>query len=150
MPKLCAYSIIAYGINCFANIIFEEILPLFIASPRSNGGMEFTSGQMGALMSILGISALVIQLIFVPRWEKAYGLPNLNLFFLAMAAVTSFITPFLSVLDGPVWLIWASLIVTLMLNIIGWGIAFTAQIVLINDTAPRESLRMPGYKSLLI
>lgn len=137
MPKLCAYSIIAYGINCFANIIFEEILPLFIASPKHEGGMEFSSGQMGAMMSVLGISALVVQLIFVPSWEKKYGLPMLNIVFLGIAAVSSLITPFLSVIQGPTWLIWGCLIVTLMFNIIGWGVAFTAQIVLINDTAPR-------------
>ncbi|KAI9022464.1 major facilitator superfamily domain-containing protein [Hyaloraphidium curvatum] len=140
MPKLCAYAIVAYGINCFANIIFEEILPLFIASPKTEGGMEFTSGQMGVMMSILGVSALVVQLIFVPSWEKKYGLPNLNIWFLGIAAVTSIITPFMSYIEGPVWLIWTCLIVTLGFNIIGWGIAFTAQIVLINDTAPPSRL----------
>src|SRR4051812_10473621 len=96
------------------------------------------------MMSILGISALAVQLTFVPSWEKRFGLPNLNIVFLAIAAVTSLLTPFISYINGPTWLIWTCLIMTLGFNIIGWGIAFTAQIVLINDTAPRT---LPGHES---
>ncbi len=127
LPKLCVYSIFAYGILCFANIMFEEVLPLFVASPRSVGGLGFTVGQMGMMMSILGAIALVVQLYFVEEWERKYGLLQLNIFWLGVALVSTLVTPFLTLIEEPSWLLWTAVLFVFTVNLLGWGIAFTAE-----------------------
>jgi len=127
LPKLCVYSIFAYGILCLANIMFEEVLPLFVASPRELGGLGFSVGQMGMMMSILGAIALVVQLYFVEEWERKYGLLQLNIFWLFIALVSTLVTPFLTFVREPQWLMWTAVLFVFTVNLLGWGIAFTAE-----------------------
>ncbi|KAH6573462.1 hypothetical protein BASA60_006010 [Batrachochytrium salamandrivorans] len=65
--------IASYAIWSFIQVLFEEISALFVATPIASGGLQFTSFDMGIVLSLVGISQVFGQLVVYPIAERWWG-----------------------------------------------------------------------------
>ncbi|CAJ1977972.1 unnamed protein product [Sphenostylis stenocarpa] len=66
-------SIIAYCILSLHDIAYLEVFSLWAVSPRSLGGLSFTTDDVGNVLSISGVALIIYQLTIYPIVEKASG-----------------------------------------------------------------------------
>ncbi|KAI9115249.1 hypothetical protein K1719_013568 [Acacia pycnantha] len=66
-------SIIAYCVFALYNIAYQEVFSLWAVSPRKLGGLNFTTDDVGNVLSVSGFAMLLYQLFVYPVVEKAYG-----------------------------------------------------------------------------
>ncbi|KAK4285256.1 hypothetical protein QN277_001982 [Acacia crassicarpa] len=66
-------SIIAYSVFALYNIAYQEVFSLWAVSPQKLGGLNFTTDDVGNVLSISGFAMLLYQLFVYPVVEKAYG-----------------------------------------------------------------------------
>ncbi|PWA52264.1 zinc induced facilitator 1 [Artemisia annua] len=52
---------------------YSEIFSLWAVSPRSLGGLSYSTGDVGTVLSITGIGLLLFQTSFYPIMEKIFG-----------------------------------------------------------------------------
>lgn len=55
-----------YGLCCMAFIVMDESLPLMLKLDASEGGLSFTSSQIGSLLSCGGIAMLIWSVTLLP------------------------------------------------------------------------------------
>lgn len=72
-PKVC-FSIFCYATWCLITIIYEEVYALYVAEPLKAGGLQFSSFDIGTLLSMSGVIHLISQLIIFPILEAKLGL----------------------------------------------------------------------------
>lgn len=63
----------SYGVLAMAYILFDETIPLFLKLDSSMGGLQFTSSQIGFLLSISGGAMLGFNYYFLPYLITKYG-----------------------------------------------------------------------------
>ncbi|KAI9115417.1 hypothetical protein K1719_013736 [Acacia pycnantha] len=66
-------SVIAYCVFALHNIAYQEVFSLWAVSPLSLGGLNFTTDDVGNVLSISGFVLLLYQLFLFPKVEKACG-----------------------------------------------------------------------------
>ncbi|KAL9298251.1 hypothetical protein ACSQ67_024147 [Phaseolus vulgaris] len=66
-------SIIAYCIFTLHDITYLEVFSLWAVSPQRFGGLNFTSDNVGNVLSISGFALIIYQLTIYPYVEKASG-----------------------------------------------------------------------------
>jgi hypothetical protein len=59
-------AILCYGLCCMAFIVMDESLPLMLKLDSQEGGLSFTSSQIGTLLSTGGIAMLVWSVTLLP------------------------------------------------------------------------------------
>jgi hypothetical protein len=59
-------AILCYGLCCMAFIVMDESLPLMLKLDYQEGGLSFTSSQIGTLLSTGGIAMLVWSVTLLP------------------------------------------------------------------------------------
>ncbi|KAI9591300.1 major facilitator superfamily domain-containing protein [Syncephalis fuscata] len=142
IPSQCWAPIVAGGALAFQSIIFDEIFPIWAATPIILGGLNFSSNNIGATLSAAGVFTLFVQLFLFPSLERRFG-PH-RLFYLSMFAysVVLFIFPSLSLLVGvsygeidPRILLWTCLILCMGWRITCSVLSFTSYNLLILESA---------------
>ncbi|KAI9598984.1 major facilitator superfamily domain-containing protein [Syncephalis fuscata] len=125
--------IIAGSSLAFQAIVFEEIFPIWAATPIIFNGLSLAANEIGTILSIAGAYMLIIQLFVFPFLEKKLGAHRL--FGIAMICYTPalFIFPWISQLAGapgdettPRLLMWTCLYLILGWQITCNTISFTA------------------------
>ncbi|KAK4285259.1 hypothetical protein QN277_001985 [Acacia crassicarpa] len=71
-------SIIAYCVVALHNIAYQEVFSLWAVSPLSLGGLNFTTDDVGNVLSISGFVLLLFQLFLFPKMDKACGAIRLS------------------------------------------------------------------------
>ncbi|ESW05363.1 hypothetical protein PHAVU_011G173400 [Phaseolus vulgaris] len=66
-------SIIAYCIFSLHDITYLEVFSLWAVSPQRFGGLNFTTDNVGNVLSISGFALIIYQLTIYPYVEKASG-----------------------------------------------------------------------------
>ena len=149
LSKNVCLCIMSYAIWCFLQVIYDEVYALFVATPIALGGLQFSSFEMGAVLSLLGIVQVIGQLILFPIAERKYGLVGS----LKLASVTmvifSILLPFVGDLarhvvtspDGLYTFTQKAIVFNALLFVLagrnfGCVIGYIAVMILVNDSAP--------------
>ncbi|XP_031270834.1 protein ZINC INDUCED FACILITATOR 1-like isoform X1 [Pistacia vera] len=66
-------SIIVYCVFQLHDMAYSEIFSLWAVSPRKNGGLSFSSADVGEVLAVSGLGLLVFQLLFYPLLERNLG-----------------------------------------------------------------------------
>lgn len=61
-----------YGILCMGYILLDETIPLFLKLSRQDGGMEFSSSEIGFLLSVVGVAVLIFAVFILPKLCNNY------------------------------------------------------------------------------
>ncbi|KAI8924177.1 major facilitator superfamily domain-containing protein [Entophlyctis helioformis] len=143
-------SIAGYAAWSLLQVLFDEIYALFIASPLRAGGLQFSSFDMGVVLSLVGVSQVFGQLVLYPMAERRWGYVGCFKLASVIMIVFSLILPFVgdyarAVADDPVagvysetqklW-VFVALMTVLSGRNIGSVIGFISVMVLVNDSAP--------------
>ncbi|ESW05557.1 hypothetical protein PHAVU_011G189500 [Phaseolus vulgaris] len=93
-------SIIAYCVFSLHDIAYQEIFSLWAVSPPKLGGLNFTTNDVGNILSISGLALIIYQLTLFPCVEKASGA-------IGIARISSMLSipllqsyPFIALLSG--------------------------------------------------
>lgn len=121
-------------------IIFDEIYPIFAASPRQNG-LQFSSKDIAASLSVMGPIILVVQLLLYPYLNDHFS--SLSLW-RASAAAFAIVYPIFSLLPhisevnhgtGRI-LQWAVLLIFLAIRFAANVVGYTSISVLVKLAPP--------------
>ncbi|KAF5791066.1 putative major facilitator superfamily, MFS transporter superfamily [Helianthus annuus] len=66
-------SIIVYCVFALEDMAYSEIFSLWAVSPRSLGGLSYTTEDVGTVLSITGVSLLFFQTALYPMAERIFG-----------------------------------------------------------------------------
>ncbi|KAM0034005.1 putative major facilitator superfamily, MFS transporter superfamily [Helianthus debilis subsp. tardiflorus] len=66
-------SIIVYCVFALEDMAYSEIFSLWAISPRSLGGLSYTTEDVGTVLSITGVSLLFFQTALYPIAERKFG-----------------------------------------------------------------------------
>ncbi|PHT27559.1 hypothetical protein CQW23_32845 [Capsicum baccatum] len=66
-------AIIIYCVFQLHDMAYLEIFSLWAVSPRSLGGLSFTTADVGQVLAITGVGLLVFQLFVYPLVERIFG-----------------------------------------------------------------------------
>ncbi|XP_076901263.1 protein ZINC INDUCED FACILITATOR-LIKE 1-like [Bidens hawaiensis] len=66
-------SIILYGVFSLHDMAYSEIFSLWAESPKSLGGLNYTTDNVGTILSISGMGLMFFQTALYPIAEKIYG-----------------------------------------------------------------------------
>lgn len=136
----------------FHAIIFDEIYPIFAASARHHG-LQFTSSNIAASLSIMGPVICVAQLVLYPMLHNRFSPLAL---WRASAAIFMVVYPLFSLLPhisrsdhGPSRVLqWVGVIFLLTIRFIANVVAYTSISVLVRHRGrlvlgPQSSIRLP-------
>lgn len=158
-------------ITCLALVMYNQIYPIFAATPAMDGGLGFDSRSIGISLAIAGAATIYLQLVAYPQRARIYGplvcyqqgFKVIIVYLLAM--------PFLSLLASSVqtqqhvgnvefYLLWILLIFLLLIRMAGQVLTLTSMNLLLANLAPSRD-ELGGnqwyaaaspfyYKSLLV
>ncbi|XLR05665.1 protein ZINC INDUCED FACILITATOR-LIKE 1 [Arachis ipaensis] len=66
-------SIIVYCVFSLHDMAYQEVFSLWAVSPRRLGGLNFTTDNVGDVLSVTGTGLIIYQLFLYPKLEKAFG-----------------------------------------------------------------------------
>jgi MFS family permease len=66
-------SIIAYSIFSLHDVAYQEVFSLWAVSPPKLGGLNFSTDDVGNVLSISGLALVIYQIFVYPSVEKACG-----------------------------------------------------------------------------
>lgn len=63
----------SYGFLCCAQIIFDELLPVYLKLDVVEGGLSFTSAAVGTVQIFAGAVQIGVQLALFPYFAHRFG-----------------------------------------------------------------------------
>ncbi|KAK2407552.1 protein ZINC INDUCED FACILITATOR-LIKE [Trifolium repens] len=66
-------SIIAYSVFSLHDVAYQEVFSLWAVSPPKLGGLNFSTDDVGNVLSISGLALVIYQIFVYPSVEKACG-----------------------------------------------------------------------------
>ncbi|CAM8917113.1 unnamed protein product [Rhodiola kirilowii] len=66
-------SIFVYCTFCLHDMAYTEVFSLWAISPRSHGGLSYTTQQVGVVLAFSGLGLLIFQLGLYPYMERLFG-----------------------------------------------------------------------------
>ncbi|KAJ6925235.1 hypothetical protein NC652_018239 [Populus alba x Populus x berolinensis] len=94
-------SIIVYCVFQLHDMAYAEIFSLWAVSPRKNGGLSFSTADVGEVLAFSGLGLLLFQLFIYPLVERNFGPVMVSRIgaVLTIPLLSSY--PFLAMLKGP-------------------------------------------------
>ncbi|XP_023541271.1 protein ZINC INDUCED FACILITATOR-LIKE 1 [Cucurbita pepo subsp. pepo] len=102
-------AIVVYCMFSLHDMAYVEIFSLWAVSSRQLGGLNFTSGDVGEVLTITGFSVFVFQSSLYPSVERIFGPIMVSRICGILSIPLLAMYPFLSLLSGPVLHIVATL-----------------------------------------
>ncbi|XP_054795512.1 protein ZINC INDUCED FACILITATOR-LIKE 1-like isoform X1 [Prosopis cineraria] len=93
-------SIIVYCVFSLHDIAYTEVFSLWAVSPLELGGLNFTTDDVGDVLSISGFALLLCQIFLYSPMEKAFGPINLARIAAALSIPLLQSYPFIAMLSG--------------------------------------------------
>ncbi|XP_028803348.1 protein ZINC INDUCED FACILITATOR-LIKE 1 isoform X2 [Neltuma alba] len=93
-------SIIVYCVFSLHDITYAEVFSLWAVSPLELGGLNFTTDDVGNVLSISGFALLLYQIFLYPTMEKVCGTINLARIAAALTIPLLQSYPFIAMLSG--------------------------------------------------
>jgi len=134
-------STLMYGLNGFVQVISSEIFPLWVVTAKADGGLGFSSNNIGSAIMAAGVVTILLQLFVYPAVVKTAGLVRTYRYGCHLFAVVVVVMPLISALNtgggggGEESLFTFSLVVS-ALTLMGTATMFTliSVFVLINNS----------------
>lgn len=147
-PKVI-FSTGSYGILAMAFILLDETIPLLLKQDINEGGMSFTSSQIGTLLSISGGALLIFSSFFLSKMCSGSKLKLYkNYTLIALPIILGF--PIVAYVNQKYFskfsehissiLLWISLLSVYTIRNILATLSFSGIIMLINNSAPEKDL----------
>ncbi|RWR75923.1 putative peptide/nitrate transporter isoform X3 [Cinnamomum micranthum f. kanehirae] len=129
-------SITVYCIFALHDMAYAEIFSLWAVSPRKDGGLSFSSKDVGVVLAISGLGLILFQLFVYPVVEKSFGpiMVSRIAAFMSVLLLSSY--PIISMLSG----LGLSIILTsasMLKNILSVMI-ITGMFILQNNAVPQN------------
>ncbi|KAE9620865.1 hypothetical protein Lal_00019216 [Lupinus albus] len=93
-------AILAYSVFALHDVTYQEVFSLWAVSPPRLGGLNFTTDDVGNVLSISGFALIIYQISVYPHVEKAFGPINIARIsgVLSIPLLQSY--PFMAMLSG--------------------------------------------------
>ncbi|KAG5252591.1 protein ZINC INDUCED FACILITATOR [Salix suchowensis] len=93
-------SIIAYCVFQLHDMAYAEIFSLWAVSPRKNGGLSFSTADVGEVLAVSGFGLLLFQLFIYPLVERKFGPVMVSRIGAVLTILLLSSYPFISLLRG--------------------------------------------------
>jgi hypothetical protein len=139
IPRRCWGPVFAGAALAFQTVVFDELLPLWAATPVIYHGLGFRSDQIGTILSISGIISITIQVTLFPPAERCFGPRRLFCYAMLIYAPVYMLFPWIShfaVADAPPSAtLWTYLIIAMGFRIACGVMSFTSHSLLVINSA---------------
>jgi MFS family permease len=135
-------SCVVYGSLGFIQIIFMEVLPMWLWTPIANGGCGFYVWEIGLLNAATGGFIVLTQLVYTPWMNNKIGIKKAQIVSNALTLPIYFLMPelrLLAQLGQKAWL-WILLIMFHMWRTALVESSFTSVILQVNNSVPKREL----------
>jgi hypothetical protein len=140
-----------YGMICASSIVIEETIPLFLKLDVSQGGLSFSSIEIGILLSISGFTMMFFTFFFLPviarnsskLWMFRRGVIGSIPVALSWPLIGLLYRHYISNLHSSqlqTMVLWPLLVITCVCKSVMSCFAFTAVMILINHSVTEEHL----------
>lgn len=141
-----------YGILAMAYILFDETIPLFLKLSKNYGGLEFTSSQIGFLLSISGGAMLGFNYYLLPyvisrtskkamyEWGIIGSIPFALLWPVLALINSQLLIPHIHNHTSYVSILWPVMILVCIMKNVFACLSFTAVMLQINHSVYEEYL----------
>ena len=141
--------VLALGIFSYHGMTYDHLLPIFLQDSKGSdvsalgtgvfdvpGGLGLSTQQVGAIMAVNGVIALVVQLLF-PLFAAWLGVWKLFLAVTILHPIAYFIVPFLALLPGP--LLYPGIYLSLTVRNVFSILAYPILLILLKEACPKPS-----------
>lgn len=140
-----------YGMVCASSIVVEETIPLFLKLDVSQGGLSFSSIEIGILLSISGFTMMFFTFFFLPAiarnssklWMFRRGVIGSIPVAMSWPLIGLLYRYYISKLHSSqlqTMVLWPLLVITCVCKSVMSCFAFTAVMILINHSVTEEHL----------
>ncbi|KKK20368.1 hypothetical protein ARAM_003115 [Aspergillus rambellii] len=146
--KQVIFNIIAYGILAYHSVSFDQLMPVFLSTPKSNdnvtlpfqftGGLALSTKTIGFMLAVQGVYSMIAQLWLFPFAVRHFGTLRTFRFVLLVWPPLYFLVPYLILL--PEKLQMTAAYVALISKITFHVIAFPSTAILIANAAPSSKV----------
>jgi hypothetical protein len=110
-------STLLYGTNALTMIAINEIYPLFLVTPKSLGGFEFTSDKIGIATMIVGLISIVLQIALYPKLVEWYGTLGTYRLTTILFAFSCMLAPLISFANRSHWILSWTMVILAQLGL---------------------------------
>ncbi|KAE8148284.1 major facilitator superfamily domain-containing protein [Aspergillus avenaceus] len=146
--KQVIFNIIAYGILAYHSVSFDQLMPVFLSTPKSEGHIElpfkFTGGlglptkTIGFMLAVQGVYSMIAQLWLFPFVVRHFGTLRTFRFVLLVWPPLYLMVPYLILLPEAFQM--AAVYVALISKITFHVIAFPSTAILLANAAPSSKV----------
>jgi len=133
-------TLLGYGLVAFVHNLSDEVTPIFASAPPADGGLGFTTSQLGFPLAVSGVSLLLYAAAGYKRMQRALGVKRLARTGLLLAVPVWLCIPASSLLMPDVGGAMALLCGAHALKAVAATSTFTSSMVMINLAAPPRQL----------
>ncbi|CAM9581917.1 unnamed protein product [Ectocarpus sp. 12 AP-2014] len=142
--------LVVYGIYSFSLIGFGEIYPLWALSTVASGGLDWTTKQIGQVLSLVGVGMLAFQLVVYPWLSKRIGVTKSQRWACLLAIPVYAFFPFLSRLRGSgVLLVVGSIVLNFFSNVTATAVFINVALATNNAVEPSRRATLNGLSMTL-
>ncbi|GAD98136.1 MFS multidrug transporter, putative [Paecilomyces variotii No. 5] len=146
--KQVVITIIAYGILAYHSVSFDQLMPVFLSTPKSNdsvtlpfqfsGGLALSTKKIGFMLAVQGVYSMIAQLWLFPFVVRHFGTLRTFRFVLLIWPPLYFVVPYLILLPSRLQIpaVYAALISKITLHVI----AFPSTAILLANSAPSHTV----------
>lgn len=146
--KQVVFNIIAYGILAYHSVSFDQLMPVFLSTPKSNseavlpfkftGGLGLQTKTVGFMLAVQGVYSMVAQLWLFPFVVRVFGTLRTFRFVLLIWPPLYIAVPYLILLPASLQIpaAYAVLIGKITLHVI----SFPATAILLANAAPSSKV----------
>lgn len=146
--KQVIFNIIAYGILAYHSVSFDQLMPVFLSTPKSEedailpfkftGGLGLPTKTIGFMLAVQGVYSMIAQLWLFPSVVRHFGTLRTFRFVLFVWPPLYLLVPYLILL--PEVLQTAAVYVALICKITFHVIAFPSTAILLANAAPSSKV----------
>ncbi|KAJ5649031.1 uncharacterized protein N7484_002754 [Penicillium longicatenatum] len=141
-------TIIAYGILAYHSVSFDQLMPVFLSTPKSDdrvalplqftGGLGLPTKTIGFMLAVQGVYSMIAQLWLFPFVVKQFGTLRTFRFVLLAWPAIYLTVPYLILLPAKLQMpaVYVALISKITLHVI----AFPATAILLANAAPSSKV----------
>ncbi|KAJ5551859.1 hypothetical protein N7535_000195 [Penicillium sp. DV-2018c] len=142
------FIIVAYGILAYHSVSFDQLMPVFLSTPRSDdevvlplkftGGLGMATKTIGFMLAVQGVYSMIAQLWLFPFVVKHFGTLRTFRFVLFLWPPLYLAVPYLVLLPVKLqtFAVYASLISKITFHVI----AFPSTAILLANSAPSSKV----------
>ncbi|KAJ6078629.1 hypothetical protein N7467_008382 [Penicillium canescens] len=141
-------AIVAYGILAYHSVSFDQLMPVFLSTPKSNddvvlplkftGGLGMATKTIGFMLAVQGVYSMIAQLWLFPFVVKHFGTLRTFRFVLLAWPPLYLAVPYLVLLPAKLQML--AVYVSLISKITFHVIAFPATAILLANAAPSSKV----------